>query len=269
MEQWRVKRMFTVHKSGVIDLAWCPDNIHFASCGNDSLLIIWSINEAGKAPFSYDVAPIKIIDVKANGVTFDPFGKFMATQSSEDRTLTIWRLQQNFKNVTQVCQHHSYYKNSMAMSMFRRLSWSADGQIISSTAGKLGAMHTAPLLERSSWKLLATLAGHSKTISSTRFNPRLYKDTAGGCYSVVAAASIDSTISVWKPGMDRPLTVMMDVFKMGITDLSWGFNGNILLASSTDGKVVCVHYEPGILGEPLSEFEKQRIIETRYGQSTL
>ena len=50
MEQWRVKRMFTVHKSGVIDLAWCPDNIHFASCGNDSLLIIWSINEAGKAP---------------------------------------------------------------------------------------------------------------------------------------------------------------------------------------------------------------------------
>jgi len=58
MEQWRVKRMFTVHKSGVIDLAWCPDNIHFASCGNDSLLIIWSINEAGKpAPNQLTVQP--------------------------------------------------------------------------------------------------------------------------------------------------------------------------------------------------------------------
>jgi hypothetical protein len=32
----------------------------------------------------------------ANGITFDPFGKFMATQSSEEKTLTIWRIQQNF-----------------------------------------------------------------------------------------------------------------------------------------------------------------------------
>ena len=154
--------------------------------------------------------------------------------------------------------------------MFRRLSWSADGHIISSTAGKIGGMHTAPMFERSSWKLLATLSGHQKTISSSRFNARLYKDKSNEngqlqCYSVVATASIDSTITVWKPGMERPLTVMLDVFKSGTTDLSWGFNGNILLASSTDGKVVCIHYEPGILGEPISEFEKQRIIEARYG----
>lgn len=38
------------------------------------------------------IVPIKVIEAKANGITFDPFGKFMATQSSEDKTLTIWRL---------------------------------------------------------------------------------------------------------------------------------------------------------------------------------
>jgi len=48
--------------------------------------------------------------------------------------------------------------------------------------------------------------------------------------------------------MDKPLTVMLDIFKMGISDLSWGFNGNILLASSHDGKVACWHYKHGMLG---------------------
>ena len=133
--------------------------------------------------------------------------------------------------------------------MFRRLSWSADGQFISTTAGRCGGVHTAPLIERSSWRLISSLSGHHKTITSSRINPRLYRDNNNlseganlACYSVVAIASIDSTITVWKPGMIHPLTVEMDVFTMGISDLSWGFNGNILLASSHDGKVVMLHY---------------------------
>lgn len=89
------------------------------------------------------------------------------------------------------------------------------------------------------------------------------------CYSVVAIASIDSTVTVWKPGMDHPMTCVMDIFKMGISDLSWGFNGNILLASSHDGQVLVIHYQQGILGKPLTEFEKQLIIEKRYGSSVL
>lgn len=149
------------------------------------------------------------------------------------------------------------------MSLFRRLSWSSDGQFISTTAGRVGGMHTAPLIERSSWKLAATLAGHSKTITSSRINSRLFRDTSQGdssaglsCYSIVAIASIDSTISVWKPGMDKPLTVILDIFRMGASDLSWGFNGNVLLASSHDGKVFMAHYMPGRLGHPLTEYEK-------------
>lgn len=44
-------------------------------------------------------APLKIIDSKANGLTFDPFGKFLASQSSEEKSVKIWRVQ-NFKNIT-------------------------------------------------------------------------------------------------------------------------------------------------------------------------
>jgi protein HIRA/HIR1 len=263
MEEWRNKKTWTVHKRGVSDLAWAPDNIHFASCGTDSQVVIYSINET---------APIKIIDIKANGITFDPFGKFMATQSSEDKILNIWRVQSNFKQITLEKSHSAYYKQSMSMSMFRRLSWSADGAYLSTTAGKIGAYHTAPLIERSSWKILGTLSGHSKTITTSRINSRLYRQDgmdALECYSVVAIASIDGTITVWKPCMEHPLTIVMDLFKTGISDLSWGFNGNVLLASSHDGQVAVVHYQPGILGKPLSEFEKQLIIEKRYGSSVL
>jgi len=142
----------------------------------------------------------------------------------------------------------------MSQSLFRRLSWSSDGQFISTTAGKIGQVHIAPLIERSSWKQFASLSGHAKTITSSRINPKLFRDPNSSkefdpatgeyretlsCYSVVALASIESTISIWKPFMSKPFTVILDIFNMGITDLSWGFNGNILLASSNDGKIFC------------------------------
>jgi len=56
---------------------------------------------------------------------------------------------------------------------------------------------------------------------------------------------------------------------MGVTDLSWGFNGNILLASSTDGTVMFMHFQPGLLGTPCSEAEKRLLIEKKYGKSIL
>lgn len=56
---------------------------------------------------------------------------------------------------------------------------------------------------------------------------------------------------------------------MGITDLSWGFNGNILLSSSHDGTIMFSHFKPGALGTPLTETEKQIIIEGKYGSTIL
>ncbi len=44
-EKWRGKKTWKVHKGGVYDLAWSPDNIHLGTCGTDSTVIIWNINE--------------------------------------------------------------------------------------------------------------------------------------------------------------------------------------------------------------------------------
>ena len=54
-------------------------------------------------------APLKILEAKANGLTFDPFGKFIASQSSEEKKLTIWRIQ-NFKNITKESERDIYYR---------------------------------------------------------------------------------------------------------------------------------------------------------------
>ena len=98
-------------------MAWSPDNLHFASCSTDSTICIWDVNEHGKWLTDYLssyifslIAPVKILDAKANGLTFDPFGKFIASQSSEDKKLTIWRIQ-NFKNITKESERDVYYKS--------------------------------------------------------------------------------------------------------------------------------------------------------------
>ncbi len=53
--------------------------------------------------------------------------------------------------------------------------------------------------------------------------------------------------------MSKPFAVFLDIFKNGVADLTWGFNGNLLLASSLEGKVFIAHFKDGLLGEPLDE----------------
>jgi protein HIRA/HIR1 len=170
----------------------------------------------------------------------------MASQSSEDKKLTVWRVQ-NYKNVTKDTEIDLYYKSqTFIQSLFRRLSWSADGAFISTTGGRVGNENISPLIDRNQWNLLAALSGHSKPITVSRINSTLYKNKTDGnqlsCYSVIALGSAESTITVWQPSLEKPLVIMMDSFNLGVTDLSWGFNGNILLASSNDGSVVVMHF---------------------------
>ena len=53
-------------------------------------------------------SPLQVIDSKANGLTFDPFGKFLASQSSEEKSVKIWRVQ-NFRNLTLEAEVSKYF----------------------------------------------------------------------------------------------------------------------------------------------------------------
>lgn len=46
MEDWKTLKTWKGHHSRTIsDLAWSPDNLHFASCSTDSTISIWHVNE--------------------------------------------------------------------------------------------------------------------------------------------------------------------------------------------------------------------------------
>lgn len=44
VEDWRNKKTFKCHKGSVSDIAWCPDNMHIATCGTDSIICILNVN---------------------------------------------------------------------------------------------------------------------------------------------------------------------------------------------------------------------------------
>ena len=93
MEDWKTLKTWKGHHSrskkiyrlliflAISDLAWSPDNLHFASCSTDSTISIWHVNEHCK--FSnfmiFFSVPLRTLECKANGLTFDPFGKFLAS----------------------------------------------------------------------------------------------------------------------------------------------------------------------------------------------
>ena len=47
-EDWAVLKRCRGHRGTISDVAWSPDNLHFASCSTDSTICIWDVNEHGK-----------------------------------------------------------------------------------------------------------------------------------------------------------------------------------------------------------------------------
>ena len=92
------------------------------------------------------------------------------------------------------------------------MSWSSDGTFISTTGGKAGSSQIAPLIERNNWGLMAALSGHANAISVSRINPTLYKEASDKLegFSVIALASAESTITIWKPQLQK-LTEILKV----------------------------------------------------------
>ena len=205
-----------------------------------------------------------------NGLVFDPLGKFMASQSNQDKTLIIWKIHDNYRKFVQQKVHKDQFQNNQSQSQNARLDWSPDGNFIATTGGYLGSMYTSPIISRQDWEVMGHLKGHDKSVNITRFNPKLIKEPttklASNCY--LATSGADSTITIWKIGQDQPFFVIKQAFHSGINDLSWGMEGNLLFACSGDGEVMACHFRPGVLGQFMSEREKDEIYAI-YGDSVM
>ncbi|XP_062083101.1 protein HIRA isoform X2 [Humulus lupulus] len=219
------------------------------------------------------------------GVTWDPIGSFIASQS-DDKTVIIWRT----SDWSLAHRTDGHWTKSLGSTFFRRLGWSPCGHFITTTHGFQKPRHSAPVLERGEWSATFDFLGHNAPVIVVKFNHSMFrrnatssqetKTTAGAGwanggskagakepqpYNVIAIGSQDRTITVWTTASPRPLFVAKHFFTQSVVDLSWSPDGYSLFACSLDGSVASFHFESKELGSRLSDAELDELKRSRYG----
>ncbi|KAG8697412.1 HIR complex subunit, partial [Ceratobasidium sp. 394] len=180
------------------------------------------------------------------GVTWDPVGQFLATQS-DDKSVKVWRTTDWGLEATIT----KPFEDSPGSTFFRRLSWSPDGAHItaSNAMNNNGYVFVAAVIERNQWKSDINLVGHENTVEVAAYNPHIFlrntasPATTSNICSVVALGADDQSVSVWQTKHARPLVVAREVFDRPIMDLAWSWDGLKLYACSSDGTIAVFDFD--------------------------
>jgi protein HIRA/HIR1 len=263
VENWRLVGRLRGHTADVTDIAWSPDETQVASCSLDNFVIVWTVDTLQA------IARLKH-DGMVKGVSWDPMGKFVSS-ASDDQSVKVWRCSDWGQEATVV---EPYQKQGRAF--FRRLSWSPDGVYVATSHGYKEPQHISPLLRRTKdFAIECDFVGHSKAVVSVRFNPAIFKHTAGGVsegvvgkhYNCVAIGSQDNAFSVWVATHKRPIIVSQTFFTGSVLDITWGGDGYTLMCCSLDGTVAFFQFEQNELGLTVDAAEKQSILTALYGDA--
>ncbi|KAL7311347.1 HIR complex subunit [Mucor circinelloides] len=256
-EAWRPVKYLRGHDSDVQDLAWSADNKYLASCGVDGFVIVWS---------GTTFEQITKIDQHSDfvkGVTWDPAGKFLASQS-DDKMVKVFRTSDWGLETDLI----SPFINAPGTTLFRRLSWSPDGANIAAANAVNGIQCIAAIINRDDWNADVSLVGHQLPIEVTAYNPKMFyvkRDEASdkALATICALGSQDRSISIWVTQFNRPVCVAADIFDNNVYDLAWTPDGKSLFACSQDGTVACL-----LLDTELSDVAPDDVIYkelTKYG----
>ncbi|KAL9541248.1 hypothetical protein MBANPS3_009229 [Mucor bainieri] len=256
-EAWRPVKYLRGHDSDVQDLAWSADNKYLASCGVDGFVIVWS------GTTFEQVTKIDQHSDFVKGVTWDPAGKFLASQS-DDKMVKVFRTSDWGLETDLI----SPFINAPGTTLFRRLSWSPDGANIAAANAVNGIQCIAAVINRDDWNADVSLVGHQLPIEVTAYNPKMFyvkRDEASdkALATICALGSQDRSISIWVTQFNRPVCVAADIFDNNVYDLAWTPDGKRLFACSQDGTVACL-----LLDTELSDVAPDDVIYkelTKYG----
>lgn len=257
------------------DLGWSSDSSILVSVGLDSKVVIWSGHSFEK------LKTLSNHQSHVKGICFDPANKYFAT-ASDDRTIKVYRFNSPPPNATQSDQVNNFvlehtisapFATSPLTTYFRRCSWSPDGAHISAANATNGPVSAVAILERGIWDGQSnsiSLIGHEGPVEVTAFSPRLfYKDpprmehdgsVLQATVTVVACAGQDKCLSVWNTSYARPFMISQELAAKSISDLAWAPNGEVLYATSLDGSIMTMIFEPGELGYPAPLIENERTL---------
>ncbi|RAR11295.1 Hira-domain-containing protein [Stemphylium lycopersici] len=272
VENWRVIRRLIGHDNDVQDLGWSFDSSILVSVGLDSKVVVWSGHSFEK------LKTLSNHQSHVKGITFDPANKYFAT-ASDDRTIKVYRFNSPPPNASQQDQVNNFvldhtitapFQTSPLTTYFRRCSWSPDGAHIAAANATNGPVSSVAILSRGTWDGDISLVGHEGPVEVTSFSPRLfYRDPprpekdgtiTQPTVTIVACAGQDKCLSVWNTSFPRPFMISQELAGKSISDLSWSPDGETLYATSLDGSIMTLVFEPGELGYPATLAENEKTL---------
>ena len=264
-EPWQ--RCYTLrgHSSDVMDIDWSSKGL-LASGSIDNKVLIWSITS--QSTTSTIISPIKLLDIHKSyvkGIAFDPLASYLATCGS-DNTVNIW----DCNSWDVVKSFTEPLKDTKDLTLFRRLTWSPDGQCMCITGATKSKKQIGYVVKRNSWIPYVDLVGHDAPLLSGRFCPEMFIDKNGDQSSPVLCIAVGDqkgVLSIWNTRNKMPLVVLRDAVINDITDIAWIIrNQNVsLVYTSLDGSIVFLDFGDE-LGVPMNEYMVESHFKTVYGR---
>ena len=259
-EDWKHFKIFKAHTSDVLSVAWSYDSRYLASCSVDNRVVVYDLlskNNVGEV-----VLETQEHEDHVKGLAFDPIGKYLVSQS--DKLACIWLLADNkFLLQKKISQNFS-----SVSGMYYRPSFSPCGQLLLlPNAFNRGSHGVVALMRQDNFEKPLFYCGHDDLVTCANFSPILYRNPKkADPVHVYAAASQDSSLSIWSSVSAKPLTLAKKLFTQTITDLAWSPDGMSILLSSTDGTVLYLGFPKDYFGTVMNKQDKQKLLERLYGE---
>lgn len=212
-------------------------------------------------------------NVAVKGIAFDhTCGKYLLTLG-DDKMVNIleYRLTPDEKNGRsfEYAVSQKFYNlissSKLNKATIRKVSWSTDDRIVcvpntaKSRATILSLVKNNDPVKSPAWQEWMVQKGRGFKCTMTSFSPCIYENTTKDGDSkftyVIATASPDSSVSIWRTCDSAPFYVANDISTKPIQDICWSKDGRILFLTTYSGKLVLGIFKENELGSVVSEEE--------------
>lgn len=277
-EHWVAQKVLRGHIDDVCDVCWSPDNAWLLSGSVDNSAIVWNVEKGKKVSLLNENKGF------VQGVAWDPRDVYFTTLSS-DRSLRIFKASNKkvaFKHQKALIPHEGLQDKEKATRLFyddtlksfcRRLAFSPDGELLVAPCGIIEqdngrVVNTVYVFARSDLSEPAYyLPVGEKPSLVIRFCPVFFKlrmpdtNTDGTVkgdveeplislpYRMVFAVATQKAILLYDTQHGAPFASISNIHYTRLSDLTWSPDGQVLVASSTDGFCSLITFGEKELGE--------------------
>ena len=188
VEKWRCVSTLRGHTGDVVDVAWAPDSCRLATVSLDNSVRVWDVAVA--EPARQLLAVLQGHRGMVKGVGWDPIDRYLATQG-DDRAVLVWEKGATARDWQESARIEEPFERSTNKTLFRRLSWSPDGQFLCCPHAFKKPMNIAVVMrraqERGAWVQECDFVGHQSPIVVAAFSPQIYTPPAAAAPAAAAA----------------------------------------------------------------------------------